>query len=158
MTQQLTLELAGIELSIDRFLSYVPRQPIIDQRASFTTSPFGASIIRDVGFEMKNTLRFSLITSDESKITELSKIYYEQKLLIAAKTFDGITVTDEMHRFLEKAVSPTRQKTAEAYIDEGNGYISYFAKFLMGMILDFPEPNGKAAIANVILIEFDKLV
>ena len=159
MAQQLTLSLAGISLVLDKFSAYTPLQPINDQRAGFSTSPFGASIIESIGFEPKNILRFSLLTSDDDAvITTLKKIDQKQKSLIDAKTFAGITVTNEMNKFLEESASPTRKKTAEAAIDEGDGFISYWAKFLMGLDLSFSEPNGKAAIANVILIELDKLV
>ena len=155
---QITLELSSIALIIDRFTSYQPRQPINDQRASFNTSTFGASIIESVGFEPKNIWRFGLLTTDLSMVNSLRKLDIEQKLLIDTKAFTGITLTDEMHRFLEKSITPTRQKTADAIVDEGNGYISYWAKFKVGMDLSFGEPNGWASVANIILIEMDKLV
>lgn len=154
----LTLELSGISLVLSRFSSYVPRQIIIDQRPQFSTSPYGAPITRAIGFEPKNTLRFSVLTTDDAVITKLEKLRKEQDALIIAKTYTGITVSDEMHRFFEKSALPTRQKTALAVTNEGDGYISYFAKFLMGMSLTYSEPSGKATIANVIMIELGKLV
>lgn len=158
MPQQLILELSGISLILDRFSSYTPRQPIDDQRAGFSTSPFGASIIESVSYEAKNIFRFTVLTTDSTVVTALRKLDLEQKALIDAGTFSGIICTDEMHRFLEKAIAPTRQKTAEAEVDEGNGFISYWAKFNVGLDLSLSDPNGKADVLNVILIELDKLI
>ena len=156
--QKLTLELSGISLILDRFSSYTPRQHINDQRAAFSTSPFGASVIESVGFEPKNIFRFSVLTTDSSVVTALKKLDLKQKALIDADTFTGIVCTDEMHKFLEEAIAPTRQKTAEAEVDEDDGYISYWAKFNVGMDLSLSDPNGKADVLNVILIELDKLI
>ncbi len=156
--QKLTLELSGISLILDRFSSYTPRQPINDQRAAFSTSPFGASIIESVGFEPKNIFRFSVLTTDSTVVTALKKLDLEQKSQIDAGTFTGVVCTDEMHKFIEKAIAPTRQKTAEAEVDEDDGYLSYWAKFNVGMDLSLGDPNGKADVLNVILIELDKLI
>lgn len=153
----LTLELSGISLALDRFSSYVPRQVIDDQRPQFTTSPYGSPITRATGFESKNIIRFSVLTTDDLVITKLEKLRNEQNYLINARTFTGLTVTDEMSTFVEKATLPTRQKTPLTHADEGDGYISYFARFLMGMSVSYSEPQGQASVANVILIELAKL-
>jgi hypothetical protein len=158
MPQQITLELSGISLILDRFSSYTPRQTIDDQRASFSTSPFGASVIESVAFEPKNVFRFSVLTTDSDVVTGLKKLGLEQKALIDAGTFNGLVCTDEMNRFIEKADAATRQKAAEAEVDEDDGYISYWAKFNVGMDLSLGDPNGKADVLNVILIELDKLI
>lgn len=156
--QKLTLELSGISLVLDRFSSYTPRQHINDQRSAFSTSTFGASIVESVGFEPKNIFRFSVLTTDSTVVTALKKLDLEQKSQIDAGTFTGVVCTDEMHKFIEKAIAPTRQKTAEAEVDEDDGYISYWSKFNVGIDVSLGDPNGKADVLNVILIELDKLV
>lgn len=99
-----------------------------------------------------------MLTTDSTVVTALKKLDLKQKSQINADTFTGIVCTDEMHKFIEEAIAPTRQKTAEAEVDEGDGCISYWAKFNVGLDLLLGDPNGKADILNVILIELDKLI
>ena len=93
---------------------------------------------------------------DYDQYKNLQLIFEEQQRLINNGTFSGISLTDECDKYFEYALSPTRQKTSEPHVAETGGYISYWAKFLVGMTLE-KEREGSAYGATVTLIELAKL-
>lgn len=154
VTKKLTLTLGTTSLVIDRFLEYTPRIEIQDQRSSVRhTVNQNLVLMAPVG-EGKQLINFTAI-GELDLYTGLSKLYSKQNAAIRAGTFQGIEVIDEIDKFVEFALTPTRASVG-AFMADPDGAIQYYAKFLMHLVFD-PRYSGIKHSAACTLTELAKL-
>jgi hypothetical protein len=153
----ITLALNGLT-HVDNFMtSLTPRTTIEEQQPEIAYTANLNSVIRAIpSIEGKQVLSYSALTTDEAKFLSIDRLFSEQNRLIYANAYSGITVTDEIARYQEYATVPTRAKTSEPAQSQGNGYISYWAKFSMAMRFSWQREGG-GYIYNVTLSELAKL-
>ncbi len=151
----LTLTLSGLTQVVNRFTAYSPRIEIQDQRPAIRHTLNLNSVISKVSGEARHIWNFTAI-GDVNLYLGLSRLYKKQNQLIDQGSFAGITLTDEIDKFVEFAVAPTRQYTGASVAGVG-GSISYSAKFLVVLTLDFDRVTRTyEAIAT--LTELAKLI
>jgi hypothetical protein len=150
----LTLTLGTTSAELKKFTSYTPRIEVNDQRPNFRHTINLNSLITAPSTEAKNLWSCTAI-GDEDFYFALSRLRARQAEAVRAGTFAGITLTDEIDKFIEFAASPTRQSVG-GFATSPDGAISYFAKFLVGATIEFGR-IGRLYTAAVTLTELGKL-
>jgi hypothetical protein len=159
-TRKYTLALSTVSIQFGQCLNSIvraePRIPIKEQVPAFTYSSSQTAIAKAAASEEKYLWIFESLLTPEGVIT-LRKIQALQRSQLETKTFTGIILTDEVELYREIAASPTRQKTAASATSEGDGFISYYAKFKVGMAIDWKYNTGaKFYQPQITLTELDK--
>ena len=151
----LTLTLGAISVVSHDFVAYTPRVMFQEHRSQFEYALSLNPIIRQPVIEGKYIWVYTAIGSYTDLYIPYSKLLPAQRNAITAGTFTGITLTDEIDPFIEISATPTRTYIG-GYTGVGDSAISYSAKFLTHMSLDF-DRQGNAYKATVTLQELAKL-
>lgn len=155
----LTLELGTTSVELKKFTEYTPRIEISDRRAGFRHTINANSVITKAAGDTKHLWAFTAIADgylgSQDFYLALNRLKTRQDNAIAAGTFTGITLTDRVDPFVEYAIAPTRQ-FVDAVTNFPDGAIAYYAKFLVGAVIDF-DRSGALYTATITLTELGKL-